>query len=121
MNSIFINGSIEATNKQIYQILKRSNEIDSSKLELKERDFGYEIGYEDQDIYIYVHGNESEVIGETVIFDCEYKKGIEEAHLFIASIKELLDSNNIGFYLFEYAEGDGKGNQVGEEFEVKSS
>ncbi|AXO80709.1 hypothetical protein DZC78_10040 [Olleya aquimaris] len=119
MNSIFINGSIEITNKEFYKILLSIDELDNSKLELKERDFGYEIGYEDEHIYIYIHGNELEKKGETLIFDCEYKKEIDNAHLFINSIEDLLQNQGIPYYSFEYAEGDGKGNDIGEEFEIK--
>lgn len=118
MNNIFINGSIEITNKTLFKVLKEVDEIETSKLKLEENFKGYEIVYKDDDIYVYAHGNEEEKENETIIFDCEYKKSIEEAHVFVNKLKDALNDQNIPYFSFEYGEGDGDGNDIGEQFEV---
>ncbi|SNR13960.1 hypothetical protein [Tenacibaculum jejuense] len=120
MNNIYINGSIEVTNKKLYSILNEIEEINNSKLELKLKDFGYEINYKDEEMYFYIHGNEEEDENETIIFDCELKQDLSYAHNFVSTIVGKLRENNIGYFNFEYGYGDGKGNDLGEQFEVSS-
>lgn len=120
MSNVYVNASIEVTNKELYNVLQNVKELDSSKIELKIKDYGYEILYHDEHVYIYVYGNEMEKKEETVIFDCELKKEISFAHSFVNSIIEQLKKSNVVYYKFEYGESDSKGNEMGEQFEISS-
>ncbi len=120
MENVFIYGDIKSTTTDFYNVLKIVEGLDESKIELKLRDFGYEIGYEDASVYMYIFGNEFNEDDGLVIFECEYKKTIVEAHAFIESLCDCLKSNQIFHYSFEYGKGDGHGNDIGDWVEINT-
>lgn len=119
-NHTFLYGSITSTNKVLYEILGSIGELQTSKLKLKDRHFGYEIDYRDDEIYLYAYGNEFDEKEDTMLLEVEFHQSIDKVRSFVNSLKEACERKNIPYYSFEYGEGDGEGNDIGEWYEVKS-
>lgn len=109
MKNYEYNGYIKGKYSEVSKWIKENfkNMIEKSKTEfiLKERN---------KEVYIYDDFNNG------FLLSAEFTGTLEEAQKFINTIAESLKNNGISYYQFEWNETDDDGNQIGEEYEIKS-
>ena len=121
MHHVYILGYIETIHSKLFQILLNVEELERSHLKLQDRWYGQDIVYKSDTIDFFVYGNELDESEEKLFFDCEYKKSMCEAHAFVNTLMQVLKEANVPAFQFDYGQQDEDGNEIGEQFEVRST